>query len=357
MLSGQKIPEGDCYKQQQTCNPLFSSLKAPFVKQSHTESYEHKVCMVQSTATQMQTIKVLGGFYPLTHIELSVFTRDQGRREITEFQSSSIQEFMVTERKTNGWDTRLLPQTSTQPQHGQESSPRGTRPAQGSPVRAAGHGGGGGRPSPASPSALTGPERRREPPEPPPPTRWAPRTLLRGKGGRGAERSGAAGTARGLRRGSGRTPVRGGASGRARAHPPCVCRWCSPRPPRRSRPSRSSALTWSRLHLARTRPCPSPEEKAPPPLPQPGRATAGRRLATAEAPAPLQPRQSERRGASERHEKWPMVREHLGKLTGEMGVRRLTDGTLSQWKGRDEVIVGGAEGAGACWAERGGASL
>lgn len=151
MLSGQKIPKGDCYKQQQTCNPLFSSLKAPFVKQSHTESYEHKVCMVQSTATQMQTIKVLGGFYPLTHIELSVFTRDQGRREITEFQSSSIQEFTVTERKTNGWDTRLLPQTSTQPHHGQASSPRGTRPAQGSPVRAAGHGGGGGRPSPASP--------------------------------------------------------------------------------------------------------------------------------------------------------------------------------------------------------------
>lgn len=51
-----------------------------------------------------------------------------------------------------------------------------------------------------------------------------------------------------------------------------------------------------------------------------------------------------------------MDREHLGKLTGERGVRRLTDRRCSQWKGRDEVIAGGAEGAGAYWAGRGGAS-
>lgn len=155
-------------------------------------------------------------------------------------------------------------------------------------------------------SALPDLERRKEPPRTTPTDPLNARDPSQGGGRGGAQRApGQRGHSAGAPEGprGAAVPQRGEVPGRARAHPPSVCRRRAPRPRRRSRPSRSSALTWSRLHRARTRPCPSPAEKAPPPLPQPGRATAGRRLATAEAPAPRQLHQSERRGAGERHEK------------------------------------------------------
>lgn len=151
--------------------------------------------------------------------------------------------------------------------------------------------GGGCCPNPREPlSALPAPSAGKSRPKPPPTDPPNARGPSRGEGRRALR--GSEDTARGFRRGrsrpapagSGPAPVREGPSGRAGAHSPTVCRWRSPRPPRRSWPRRSSALTWSRLHLARTRP--SPPEKAPPPLRQHGRATAGRRLATAEEPAP-----------------------------------------------------------------------
>lgn len=177
----------------------------------------------------------------------------------------------------------MSPQSSTQTQHGQASSRWENQPAQG----ARGAGAAQTLRAPVSAARPRTPERG--PQNHPHRPAEGPGPSSGGRAGRGAARSGPARTQRGGSggaAGSGRAPARGGASGRARAHPPSVCRWRAPRPRRRSWPSRSSALTWSRLHRARTRPCPSPAEKAPPPLPQPGRATAGRRLATAEAPAP-----------------------------------------------------------------------
>lgn len=105
----------------------------------------------------------------------------------------------------------MLPRTSTQAQHGQASSPRGNRPAHGSPVGAAGHGGGC-RPNPCEPlAALPGLERRKEPPDRKEPHRPAerPGPFSGGRAGRGAERSGAAETQRGGSGGGAAVPRRG----------------------------------------------------------------------------------------------------------------------------------------------------
>lgn len=119
-----------------------------------------------------------------------------------------------------------------------------------------------------------------------------------------------------------------GPCGRARAHPlPFFApggrgRFAAPgRAGASDSPGHGSISLRRRSSLAEP---PPPAENALAPSLRPGLATADRRLATAEAPAPHRPasatraglRQSERRGAGERQRGWPMDLEHLGKLTG-----------------------------------------